>query len=218
MVADRVAMDGQAVTSAQVAFEERFRTLLDRHRPALARLAASYTRTTSDRDDLLQDIAMALWRALPTFRGECSERTFLFRIAHNRCLGHLSRRGTATTVDPESLEVEDPSPSAEARLSREQQSERLLQGIRTPAAHLPPGDHADARGPALQGHRADPRDWGKQRRRAPQSRPPDAEGRTREPTMNMNEELDSWRVLWQAEPEAPSANDLGDRVSPRDAG
>jgi RNA polymerase sigma-70 factor, ECF subfamily len=130
MVADRVAMDGQVVTSAQVAFEERFRTLLDRHRPALARLAASYTRTASDRDDLLQEIAMALWRALPTFRGECSERTFLFRIAHNRCLGHLSRRGTATTVDPESLEVEDPSPSAEARLSREQQSERLLQGIR----------------------------------------------------------------------------------------
>jgi hypothetical protein len=31
--------------------------------------------------------------------------------------------------------------------------------------------------------------------------------------MNMNEELDSWRVLWQAEPEAPSASDLGDRVA-----
>lgn len=31
--------------------------------------------------------------------------------------------------------------------------------------------------------------------------------------MNMNEELDSWRVLWQAQPEAPSADDLGDRVT-----
>ena len=130
MAVDDVTMDGGTVASAQVALEERFRSLLEGHRPALARLAASYTRTGSDRDDLLQEIAIALWRALPSFRGECSERTFLFRIAHNRCLGHLSRRGAAATVDPDALDVEDPSPNAEVRLSREQQRERLLRAVR----------------------------------------------------------------------------------------
>lgn len=31
-------------------------------------------------------------------------------------------------------------------------------------------------------------------------------------TMNMNEELESWRALWQTPPEAPSVADLRDRV------
>ena len=31
--------------------------------------------------------------------------------------------------------------------------------------------------------------------------------------MNSNAELDAWRLLWQAEPEQPSADDLRDRVA-----
>src|SRR5688572_11447049 len=76
------------------ALETRVRDLLGGNGAALARLVSSYTRTATDCDDLLQEIAIALWQALPTFRGECSERTFLFRIAHNRCLAHLSRKST----------------------------------------------------------------------------------------------------------------------------
>ena len=64
--------------------EQRFDALLEAHGPSLARLAASYARRASEHDDLFQEIAFAIWRALPGFRGECSERTFVFRIAHNR--------------------------------------------------------------------------------------------------------------------------------------
>ena len=71
--------------------EQEFDSLLAANGPALARLAASYTNTSSDRDDLLQEIALAVWQALRAFRGECSPRTFLFRIAHNRAIAHLSR-------------------------------------------------------------------------------------------------------------------------------
>jgi hypothetical protein len=53
--------------------------------PALGRVVASYARP-SDQDDLAQDIAVALWNALPSFRGDCSERAFVFRVAHNRAL------------------------------------------------------------------------------------------------------------------------------------
>ena len=69
--------------------EQWFDTVLAAHGPALGRLASSYTRTTGEREDLLQEIALAIWTALPRFRGECSERTFLF--LHRPQPGHCAR-------------------------------------------------------------------------------------------------------------------------------
>src|SRR5271170_5136471 len=82
------------------AAEQQLNRLLTANGPALLRLAASYTNTASDRDDLVQDIAIALWKALPKFRGECSERTFLFRVAHNRAIDYLRRhREIASSIE-----------------------------------------------------------------------------------------------------------------------
>jgi len=50
---------------------------------AMRRLCAVYARSPQDREDLFQDIFLAVWRALPAFRAESSERTWLYRIAHN---------------------------------------------------------------------------------------------------------------------------------------
>ena len=74
---------------------QRFDELLLAYGPSLARLAASYARGASEHDDLFQEIALAIWRALPSFRGDCSERTFVFRIAHNRGISCLARRVVA---------------------------------------------------------------------------------------------------------------------------
>jgi RNA polymerase sigma factor (sigma-70 family) len=109
--------------------EQSFDRLLRANGRALARIAATYTNTPSDRDDLLQEIAMALWQALPRFRGECSERTFLFRIATNRAIAYLARsRGHC--VAEEAVEVHDPAPGPEAGLVEEQRVERLRRAIR----------------------------------------------------------------------------------------
>src|SRR5260370_36043942 len=89
---DAVFIDaGASKLLDRTTLEHHFDRLVAANGLALTRLAASYTNTPSDRDDLLQEIAMALWQALPGFRGECSERTFLFRIAHNRAIAHLAR-------------------------------------------------------------------------------------------------------------------------------
>lgn len=96
---------------------------------ALARLAASYAREPGDREDLFQDIAVAIWQALPRFRGECSERTFLFRIAHNRGIAHLARRRLPTIEAGDDLELRDASPDPEQSLSAEQQGRRLRDAV-----------------------------------------------------------------------------------------
>jgi RNA polymerase sigma-70 factor, ECF subfamily len=126
----------QAVSASREALEAQFGRLLVAHRAALSRLAGSFTRSAGDREDLLQEIAMALWRALPSFRGDCSERTFVFRIAHNRCITHLSKRRVTVSLEENEIDLEDPSATAEAALVEEQQRQRLLAAIRElPAIH-----------------------------------------------------------------------------------
>ena len=108
--------------------ERRFDRLLAENGGALSRLAASYTNTAADRDDLVQEIALAIWRALAGFRGECSERTFVFRIAHNRAVTYLTRR-RAQRVEGGEVEVADTAPNPEAGLARDQQGARLRQAV-----------------------------------------------------------------------------------------
>lgn len=117
--------------------EPAFQRLLAENGGALRRVAATYEADPSRQEDLLQEILLALWRALPSFRGESSERTFLFRIAHNRGLSHLLKTKRAPLVELETLEEEeqegllaDPRPDPEKSAARRQDRERLLEAIR----------------------------------------------------------------------------------------
>ena len=67
----------------------RFCELFEAYQPAMRRLVAAYVVNPADREDLLQDIAAGIWKSLPDFRGESSERTWLYRIAHNIAIGDL---------------------------------------------------------------------------------------------------------------------------------
>ncbi len=123
------AIDG--VRTGVIAGEsDRFERILRAHGPSLARLASSYADNAGDRDDLLQEIAMAVWQALPRFRGECSERTFVFRIAHNRAITHLARRRPIARSPVDEMDVPDPALGPEQELVREERGERLMQAVR----------------------------------------------------------------------------------------
>jgi RNA polymerase sigma factor (sigma-70 family) len=103
--------------------------LLAEYGGALERLAAVYERNPIERDDLWQDIAFALWRAVPGFRGECTEKTFIYRVARNRALTHRFRRRVATSSLAEVGDVVDPRSTADATVERASERERLLAAI-----------------------------------------------------------------------------------------
>lgn len=50
------------------------------------------TGSHEDTDDLLQDIFLKVWNALPSFRGDARLYTWLFRIATNETLNFLRKR------------------------------------------------------------------------------------------------------------------------------
>ncbi len=118
------------------AFELRFAALLEQHGQGIRRVARAYAARTLETEDLVQEIAFALWRALPSFRGECSERTFVFRVAHNRGLSFAQR------PRPEPVESFDDeralAPNPEETLHDVQRREALWRGIRS----LQPGARA----------------------------------------------------------------------------
>jgi RNA polymerase sigma factor (sigma-70 family) len=105
--------------------------VLKTHAAALARLAASYESRAALREELLQDIAFAVWRALPTFRHEASEKTFVMRIATNRALSHLAARRSAAESLDAAKHVIDAAPRPEELAARHQTAERLQHAVRT---------------------------------------------------------------------------------------
>jgi RNA polymerase sigma factor, sigma-70 family len=73
-------------SSGQDDREARFGEILDEYGAALKRLSGAYRRDLAEQQDLFQEIALALWTALPNYRGESSQRTWVYRIAHNVAL------------------------------------------------------------------------------------------------------------------------------------
>ncbi len=119
-------MDGKAREELDARYDEVLRA----HGGALRRVASVYERDPALREDLFQEICLALWQALPRFEERSSLRTFVFRVAHNRGLTHRwQRRAAAAGALEDAAEPRDPGPDPEAAASRGQRSARLLEAV-----------------------------------------------------------------------------------------
>jgi len=111
--------------------ERQYEDLLREYSPGLFRLAASYESLAQAREDLLQEIRLALWTALPGFRGECSLRTFIYRIAHNCGLDHVYRRHRQLPETNEQDEIIDPKMNPESSAIQNAMQARLARAIQS---------------------------------------------------------------------------------------
>lgn len=66
---------------------EAFAALLERHRGILFKVAGSWARSPEDRADLMQEIAVQLWRAWPRYDPARAFSTWMYRIALNVAIG-----------------------------------------------------------------------------------------------------------------------------------
>ncbi len=58
-----------------------------------------------DTDDLLQDIFLKIWKALPSFRGESGIFTWVWRIATNEVLGYLRKKKVRAALQFQSMDA-----------------------------------------------------------------------------------------------------------------
>lgn len=66
--------------------ESLFRRWLAEHAGLMWKVVRAFAATPEDQQDLLQEIALQLWKSLPTFRGEAKESTWIYRVAFNSAL------------------------------------------------------------------------------------------------------------------------------------
>ncbi len=62
------------------------------HSGLITRIALSYEADQALRRDLVQDILLAIWLALDSYRGDSSLKTFVAAIAQKRSISHVTRR------------------------------------------------------------------------------------------------------------------------------
>jgi RNA polymerase sigma-70 factor, ECF subfamily len=101
----------------------------------LRRLAAAYAHDPSDQEDIMQEIAIAIWQAIPQFRGESTERTWLYRIAHNIAITAITKlrqreRRESALDDASEDAVPAVAEHSDERLILQQKHEFLMKAAR----------------------------------------------------------------------------------------
>src|SRR5918999_1455950 len=93
-----------------------FEQIVAEHGPLISRIAMSYEADPAHREDLVQQIFLAVWQALPTYRADASLKTFIARIAQNRAISFVAKqvRQPPTAEMPELVEADQPDPEQSA--------------------------------------------------------------------------------------------------------
>ncbi len=84
--------DEATLARARAGDEGAFRELTEPHRRDLQLHCYRILGSVQDAEDLVQETLLAAWRGLETFEGRASVRSWLYRIATNRCLNALRAR------------------------------------------------------------------------------------------------------------------------------
>ncbi len=121
--------------------EALFKRWLYDYGGTVLKVARAYTLTAEEREDLVQEILLQLWRSLPQFQGRASASTWVYRVTLNTALGWHRKEGRRRArqqplLVPEDLPVAGPD-NAE-QLHQREVVERLYAAIR----QLPKADAA----------------------------------------------------------------------------
>lgn len=79
--------------------EALFASLLDEYSGMLGRIAATYGRTAEDQADILQEVRIQLWRALPTLDASRNRKTWAYRVALNSAISWFRKARRWQPVD-----------------------------------------------------------------------------------------------------------------------
>ncbi|MGW6197988.1 sigma-70 family RNA polymerase sigma factor [Kribbella sp. NPDC055110] len=105
-------MTTDLITRARAGDGEAFRQLTEPHHRELHMHCYRMLGSFHDAQDALQDTLLAAWRGFARFEGRASIRTWLYRIATNRCLDMLRSTKRRPAKEWEIKEIEPPEPTA----------------------------------------------------------------------------------------------------------
>jgi RNA polymerase sigma-70 factor (ECF subfamily) len=125
--------------------QEIFINWISEHEKLLRHIINGFEATPAIQEELFQEIALNIWRALPSFRADSAVKTFIARIAHNVLATHVAKavktiktEQTFNAVDTDELSHENvalnmsvcPQLTPYQSLAQNQRQQRLAQAIR----------------------------------------------------------------------------------------
>lgn len=107
--------------------DDLFKDVAKTYGPSLERLARAYEADPDRRRDLIQDIHFQLWRSFQQYDARCSERTWVYRVAHNVAASYVmrERRTFLNLVSLEDLEMLSDNAEGQMAANRRINLERL---------------------------------------------------------------------------------------------
>lgn len=124
--------EGQTLALALSGDQAAFRSIYDAQSGYVRDLVHRLSGGRGEADDFVQDIFVAAWRSLPSFRGESQLRTWLHSIAVRVVWAHMRRPGEPLWVElEEALNVTRHTSAIEERMDLERALASLPAGART---------------------------------------------------------------------------------------
>lgn len=100
--------------------QEIFDSWLSEYKAVLFKVIRAYAFTSSDQEDLFQEISVQVWRSVPNFREESSPITWIYRIALNTAIKWVRKEQksikSAHSIDSVSSHVLEIQPIKNDRL------------------------------------------------------------------------------------------------------
>jgi RNA polymerase sigma-70 factor (ECF subfamily) len=129
-ICDDLGMSATALARARAGDEEAFRELTGGLLRELQLHCYRMLGSLHDAEDAVQETLVAAWRGLDGFEERASLRTWLYRIATNRCLNMLRAGGRRPRVVTGGLPFEPPPPTRMTELTYlEPYPDALLDGV-----------------------------------------------------------------------------------------
>ena len=89
--------------------QQHFVSLIEQNKALIYKFCYMYASETDTPQDLFQEVVLNMWKGYPSFRGDSSIQTWMYRIALNTCVTFLRKSGARpkTTSLSEDLIVYD---------------------------------------------------------------------------------------------------------------
>ena len=125
-------MNNASYTDGSGPFEARYLAFLEtitNLRPSLHRYCSRMTGSVLDGEDVVQDALFEAYRKLDQYDDSRPLKPWLFRIAHNRCIDFLRRRGVRTEAESASMGPDYVMPANPPILGVGRAVEQLVMGL-----------------------------------------------------------------------------------------
>lgn len=99
------------------------------HAGMVRRIASVYERHPDAVDDLIQDVWIAVWEALPRLNNPTDLKPYIARITQNICVSHV-RRAVRRRTQGLSDDLSDPAPLPDLKTGQCVKLARLIEAVR----------------------------------------------------------------------------------------